>query len=97
MSLQTKKQFYKLVVVAWLAFSLGSVLLALISWHQLTLRMNYGRQVTMTRNELHAAYNLLLDAETGERGYIITGDKIFLEPFNAARRICPRISKIWSP
>ncbi len=89
MSLQTKKQFYKLVVVAWLAFSLGSVLLALISWHQLTLRMNYGRQVTMTRNELHAAYNLLLDAETGERGYIITGDKNFLEPFNTAKTNLP--------
>ncbi len=84
MSLQTKKQFYKLLVVAWLMFSLGSVVLALLSWHQLTMRMNYGRQVTMTRNELHAAYNLLLDAETGERGYIITGDKNFLEPFNNA-------------
>jgi signal transduction histidine kinase/CheY-like chemotaxis protein len=84
MSLQTKKQFYKLVVVAWLTFSLGSVLLALVSWHQLSARMNYGKQVTQTRNELHAAYTLLLDAETGERGYVITGDKNFLEPFNNA-------------
>jgi signal transduction histidine kinase/CheY-like chemotaxis protein len=84
MSLQTKKQFYKLVVVAWLTFSLGSVVLALASWWQLTMRLNYGRQVTMTRNELHAVYASLLDAETGERGYIITGDKNFLEPFNSA-------------
>ena len=40
MSLQAKKQFYKLVVVAWLTFSLGSVVLALVSWHQLTTRMD---------------------------------------------------------
>jgi signal transduction histidine kinase/FixJ family two-component response regulator len=84
MSLQTKKQFYKLVVVAWLTFSLGSVVLALISWHQLTARMDYGKQVTLTRNELHEVYTSLLDAETGERGYVITGDKNFLEPFNNA-------------
>jgi signal transduction histidine kinase/CheY-like chemotaxis protein len=84
MSLQAKKQFYKLIVVAWLTFSLGSVVLALISWRQLTTRMNYGKQVTLTRNELHEVYTSLLDAETGERGYIITGDKNFLEPFNNA-------------
>ena len=82
MSLQTKKQFYKLMVVAWLTFSLGSVVLALVSWRQLTTRMDYGKQVTLTRNELHEVYISLLDAETGERGYIITGDKNFLEPFN---------------
>jgi signal transduction histidine kinase/CheY-like chemotaxis protein len=89
MSLQAKKQFYKLVVVAWLTFSLGSIVLALISWHQLSTRMDYGRQVTLTRNELHEAYNLLLDAETAERGYVITGDKKFLDPFTAAEAGLP--------
>jgi signal transduction histidine kinase/CheY-like chemotaxis protein len=84
MGLHTKKQFYKLVVVAWLTFSLGSMVLALVSWRQLTVRLNHGKQVTLTRNDLHQVYTSLLDAETGERGYIITGDKKFLEPFNNA-------------
>jgi len=82
--LQTGKQFYKLVVVAWLTFSLGSVVLALISWHQLSARMNYGKQVALTRDELHKINDSLLDLETGERGYIITGDTNFLGPFNEA-------------
>jgi len=89
MRLQTGKQFYKLVVVAWLTFSLGSVVLALISWHQLSARMDYGRQVTLTRDELHEVNDSLLGLETGERGYVITGDKIFLEPFTTAETNLP--------
>jgi signal transduction histidine kinase/CheY-like chemotaxis protein len=89
MRLQTGKQFYKLAVAAWLTFSLGSVVLALISWHQLSARMNYGKQVTLTRDELHKINDSLLDLETGERGYVITGDKNFLAPFNEAETNLP--------
>jgi signal transduction histidine kinase/CheY-like chemotaxis protein len=89
MKLQAGKQFYKLVVVAWLTFSLGSVVLALLSWHQLSARMSYGRQVTATRDELHQVYQSLLNLETGERGYVITGDKKFLEPFNEGETNLP--------
>jgi signal transduction histidine kinase/CheY-like chemotaxis protein len=87
--LQKGKQFYKLVVVAWLTFSLGSVVLGLVSWNQLSARMGYGKQVTVTRDELHEIYKSLLDLETGERGYVITGDKKFLEPFNDAETNLP--------
>ena len=89
MRLQAGKQFYKLVVVAWLTFSLGSVVLGLVAWHQLAARMDYGKQVTLTRDELHEVYESLLDLETGERGYVITGDKRFLEPFNAGETNLP--------
>ena len=86
---QAGKQFYKLVVVAWLTFSLGSVVLALISWHQLSSRMNYGKQVAFTRDKLNDIYHSLLDLETGERGYVITGDKKYLEPFYTAETNLP--------
>src|SRR6266704_2057741 len=89
MKLQAGKQFYKLVVVAWLTFSVGSVVLALLSWHQLDTRMGYGKQVTLTRDELQKVYESLLNMEAGERGYVIAGDKKFLEPFNAAETNLP--------
>ncbi len=89
MKLKAGKQFFKLVVVAWLTFSLGSMVLALVSWHQLFARMNYGKQVTLAREKLSEVYQTLLDAETGERGYVITGDKTFLEPFIQAEAILP--------
>jgi signal transduction histidine kinase/FixJ family two-component response regulator len=89
MKLPAGKEFYKLVVVAWLTFSLGSVVLALFSWHQLSARMEYGKRVTIARDELLEIYQSLLDLETGERGYVITGDKKFLEPFNQAETNLP--------
>ena len=85
MDLKVGRQFYKLVVVAWLTFSFGSVVLALLSWHQLTARMEYGKQMTLTREELLGVCQSLLDLETGERGYVITGDETFLEPFNQVK------------
>jgi signal transduction histidine kinase/CheY-like chemotaxis protein len=89
MKLQTRKQFYKLVVVAWLTFSLGSVVLALISWHQLSARRFVGMQIAASRDDLNGILKSLLDMETGERGYVITGNKEFLEPFNQAATNLP--------
>jgi signal transduction histidine kinase/CheY-like chemotaxis protein len=85
MKQQPGRQFYRIVVAIWLTFSLGSIVLAVISWKQLSARMAAGRQVTNTRNELNQIYESLLDLETGERGYVITGDKKFLEPFTMAQ------------
>jgi signal transduction histidine kinase/CheY-like chemotaxis protein len=86
---QAGKQFYKLVVVAWLTFSFGSVVLALISWHQLSARMNYGKELASTRAELHQVYRSLLELESGERGYVITGDKKYLDSFYEAETNLP--------
>ena len=89
MKLEAGKQFYQLVVVAWLTFSLGSVVLAVLSWHQLTAKMDAGKQADAIRGDLNGILKLLLDLETGERGYVITGNKQFLEPFNEAETNLP--------
>ncbi len=36
---------------------------------------------------------LVLDLETGERGYLLTGDQRFLDPWDAARSAAPRASR----
>ena len=89
MKLQTGKQFYKLVVVAWLTFSIASVLLALVSWHQLSVQTAVGSQTSTIWDDLNGILRSLLDMETGERGYVITGNKEFLEPFNRAEGTLP--------
>ena len=35
-------------------------------------------------NHLYALGSTVKDAETGERGYLLTGDKTYLAPYNAA-------------
>jgi signal transduction histidine kinase len=39
------------------------------------------------------AYGLLVDMQTSMRGYIITGDEKFLEPYNSA---IPRLPQLWA-
>jgi signal transduction histidine kinase len=39
---------------------------------------------TRTRSDLNRLLQLVLDAETGSRGYLLTGDPRYLEPYNAA-------------
>jgi signal transduction histidine kinase/CheY-like chemotaxis protein len=89
MKRQAGKQFYKLVVVAWLTFSIGSVALALLSWSQLSSRLADGRQLWAVREDLNGIIKSLLDVETGERGYVITGSREFLEPFNQGEASLP--------
>jgi signal transduction histidine kinase len=89
MKLEAGKQFYQLAVIAWLTFSLGSVLLAFVSWQRLLMQMAVGQQTGAVRNELDRIIKSLLDLETGERGYVITGNKQFLEPFNQAETNLP--------
>ena len=36
-------------------------------------------------NKLEGVISTLKDAETGQRGYLLTGDKDFLDPFNGAK------------
>jgi len=37
-----------------------------------------------TRTQIQRVFSLLQDAETGQRGYVITGDRRFLEPYDEA-------------
>ncbi len=49
-------------------------------------RLSRAAEVATRLERLHS---LVKDAETGERGYIITGDERYLEPFTSARRSAP--------
>ena len=89
MKQQTGRQFYRFMVVIWLTFSIGSVVLAVASWVQLSNRMAIGKEITLTRNQLSQIFESLLDLETGERGYVITGDQRFLKPFLMAKTNLP--------
>ncbi|MFN3932132.1 MAG: CHASE3 domain-containing protein [Brevundimonas sp.] len=39
-----------------------------------------------TRSQIQSVFSLLQDAETGQRGYVITGDERYLQPYDNATR-----------
>src|ERR1700744_28992 len=89
MKRQAGKQFYKLAVVAWLAFSIGSVVLALVAWSELSARMAVSGHVVLTRDELNSITATLLTLRDAQRGYVITGDKKFVSEFNTTATNLP--------
>lgn len=65
------------------------ILIAGLTYRHTNAVAEAGRRVTHTHNvqeELKELLSQLKDAETGMRGYIITADPVFLEPYNNARK-----------
>src|SRR6202789_3621708 len=88
-------RFYRTIVILWITLSIGSVVLAAISWVQLTGRMAEGRQMNTIRQDLDGIMQYLTDAESGTRGYVITGNTNFLAPLNEAMtNIPPRFDEL---
>jgi PAS domain S-box-containing protein len=60
---------------------------SLITKRQLNVQVENARWVLHSRQvlyELQQTESLLLDAETGQRGYLLTGDRTYLAPYNRA-------------
>lgn len=76
----------KLVVGFGLA-ALTLVLVAVLGYestHQLIENDRWVAHTQLVRVRLADLVSLMKDAETGQRGFAITGDETFLEPYNAA-------------
>ena len=82
-------RFYKTIVILWLTLSLGSIVLAALSWVKLNELLKVGIQVTVIHDDLNEILKLMLDSETGMRGYVITGNTNFLELYLAAKTSLP--------
>jgi CHASE3 domain sensor protein len=67
-----------------MAGAFGTLLLAIIGLSEATRLARQSTQVVASANELE---RLLIDVETGQRGYVITGDERFLQPWNTARAV----------
>jgi len=88
--MRNSTQFYKTTVVMWITLSMASVVLAAFAWFQLTERLAASRHAVATQQQADAVLKLLLDAETGQRGYVITGDDAFLKPLVEASQQIPQ-------
>lgn len=80
----------KIGVKIAMGFALGLVMIAalgVISYQTIVQQIESGRLVTETQEVLEHLERLMLlltDAETGERGFIVTGRSSYLEPYNSA-------------
>ena len=80
---------YKTVVVLWISLSIASVILAIANWVQLHRRLLASNEAVAIVDAADGILKALLDVETGQRGFALTGDESFLEPFNKAEKSLP--------
>ena len=80
-------------------FTLAFLLLLAIggvAYRSISLLANTSHVVTHTHEGLEriaGTLSLLKDAETGQRGYLITGEDSYLEPYNSGVEGLPKIVK----
>ncbi len=86
---QRNNKIYQTVVAVWLTLSIASVVLAALTWSDLSEKLRVARDAVAIQNELDTILLLVVDTETAQRGFTITGDERFLEPFGVAESSLP--------
>jgi len=72
-----------LFAIAALALILG---LAYWDWRQFEAASERVRETERSLRQMESILSTMKDAETGERGFLITGDEQYLEPYTLARK-----------
>jgi methyl-accepting chemotaxis protein len=73
-----------------LGFALGPIILAIVGWIVYSNTVTLTESMSLRQHSYHVLQKaeqvskLLVDAETGQRGYLLTGEDRYLEPYNNA-------------
>ena len=79
-------------LLAFLIAVIAVVIIAVLSYTSLQNRASSARSLTDTIEimaQLQSVLSTLKDAETGQRGYLLTDRETYLEPFSAAKWLLP--------
>jgi signal transduction histidine kinase len=82
-------QFYESVVVVWLTLSVASVVLAAANWATLLRQLNAANKAVAIRLEADSIFELMLQAESDQRGFVITGNPGFLNSLRTSATKLP--------
>ena len=71
------------------------VVIAVLSYESLRATEDTARSLTHTaevQGAIEGLLSTLKDAETGQRGYLLTGREAYLAPFLSTRNVCYRVN-----
>jgi signal transduction histidine kinase len=77
-------RFFTRLITVWIALSAGGIVLGVVLWGQLNASLETMVGNALLRDQVNRVFSLLLDGETGQRGFVLTGNEAYLEPFNRA-------------
>src|SRR5215212_5946458 len=82
----------RVTIAFWLVLTVLAIV-RLVFYSVTTGYIDNSRRVERSRpvlQELHTTFSALQDVETGQRGFVITGEEEFLKPYQAAINSVPR-------
>src|ERR1700722_10877167 len=83
------------LVIAWLLLTVASVFSRLMVWNQLAESLRSTEAATRLDGDLSRLYSDLQNAESNQRGYLLTGDEAYLESFRKAdAALTPNFSRM---
>ncbi|ACB74246.1 multi-sensor hybrid histidine kinase [Opitutus terrae PB90-1] len=82
-------RIYTYLVTIWLALSFGGIVLGVLVWLNLSHSFEASVESAQFRRSLRQVFSALQDAETGERGFLLSGDEAYLQPFERAENELP--------
>ncbi|HYD85308.1 MAG TPA: ATP-binding protein [Opitutus sp.] len=77
-------RIYTYLVGLWIALSLAGLGLGVVVWKNLSNSFEATVDSAQFRRSLRDVFSALQDAETSERGFLLSGNESYLEPFNRA-------------
>ncbi|HXC35936.1 MAG TPA: ATP-binding protein [Candidatus Acidoferrales bacterium] len=79
------RAIYQLAVGIWLTLSIAGVVTASVYWIRLSHSIADVKRWDAVSSRLDQILQTMSDSETGVRGFLITGDTHYLEPYNRAQ------------
>ena len=85
--IKVRRRFFKRIAGGFGLASAILVLIGMVSYHNTQVLINNNNRVRNTQekiNSIEELLSLMSDAETGQRGYILTKEEVYLEPYKKA-------------
>ncbi|MGQ0456790.1 MAG: sensor histidine kinase [Hyphomicrobium sp.] len=75
----------------WAGIAALSGLAAILAWQWTGASANWVAHTLIVQQQFAKAFSAAQDLETGQRGYLLTGDESYLEPYHSAKASLPDI------
>ncbi len=82
-------RFFSRLITAWIALSASGIFMGVVLWGQLNVSLERLVDKAELREQASKVFAMLQGAESGQRGFLLTGDESFLEPFNSSEQGIP--------
>jgi len=77
------------LAIFWLTVTVASVVMGAVAWNRFSRSIDASAQAEQFRESVNQLVSVLQDAQTSQRGYLLTGKGVYLEAFTNAARTFP--------